>query len=333
MVVDIKPAESDDPFNIPGPSCTELRSRLHNGTVIPPEVARNARNMLFTHGFLQTFVVGIYAHRVRIARFDHMSGVVSQAFDLQEYPDLLRRFFWHFTHPVVGDTVVGCDPTVRSLTPYDLRWIRKELFEAGVPDVPAELAEIKQGRRVKVYNGRDKKDDWYLLVRLLDVNARLLSRTTAVWLALQDSREYCGDEPSPPSTLSTGSLDEWMGNEAQASEKKHGVKKVTGRPKVRVLKEAWRPVGRIPESAFYERLEACIPDDVRWGLPKWVCGTDLRAYEVPLWENTEPPATGYHNLHWCPPPSSPGSGSLGTLYELLVGQQRSGCTSGSLGKP
>ena len=33
------------------------------------------------------------------------------------------------------------------------------------------------------------------------------------------------------------------------------------------------------------------------------------------------------------PPSSPASGSLGTLYELLVGQQRSGCTSGSLGKP
>ena len=293
MVVDIKPTECDDLFDIPGPSGTDLGSP-HNGTIIPPEVARNARNMLFTHGFLQTFVVGIYAHRVRIARFDHMSGVVSQAFDLQEHPDLLQRFFWHFTHPLVGDTVVGCDPTVRSLTPYDLRWIRKELFEAGVHNVPAEIAEIKQGRRVKVWNERDEKADWYLLLRLLDVNARLLSRVTAVWLALQDSREYRGDEPVPPSTLSSGSQDERKGGETESGEKKHAAKKA--RPKVRVLKEVWRSVGRTPESAFYERLEACIPDDVRWGLPKWVCGTDLGAHEVHLREHKEPPATDHHYL-------------------------------------
>ena len=111
-----------------------------------------------------------------------------------------------------------------------------------------------------------------------------------MWLALQDSREYRGDEPVPPSTLSSGSQDERKGNETESGEKKHAAKKA--RPKVRVLKEVWRQVGRTPESAFYARLEACIPDDVRWGLPKWVCGTDLGAYE----ENTESPATDHHHL-------------------------------------
>ena len=204
----------------------------------------------------------------------------------------------------------------------DLKWIRRELFGAGVSNVPAQLAEIKQGRRVKVYNARDKKDDWYLLVRLLDVNARLLSRATAVWLAVQDNREYRGDEPVPPSTPSTRSqrkenrdgertepkvgegediqmsesedTDVRKGKMATVCEKSPAGK--TAKPKVRVLKEAWRQVVRTPESAFYERLDACIPDDVRWGLPKWVCGTDLGANEVRLWEETNPPATVSHYL-------------------------------------
>ncbi|RPD54995.1 hypothetical protein L227DRAFT_533745 [Lentinus tigrinus ALCF2SS1-6] len=314
MVIEVKPTEGEDPF----PSW-KLGS-THNGTVT--QVARNARNMLLTHGFLQTFVVGIYANSVRIARFDHTSGVVSQTFNLQQHPDLLQRFFWHFTHPLVGDTIVGCDPTAYPLTLHDHVWIRKELFGAGVANVPAELSEITKGRRVKVYNERTKEDDWYLLIRLLDVNARLLSRATAVWLAVQDNREYNGDEPihpllpsgtshgeeehlpeeeivegsraedAPTDEAKDARMDE--GKEVPVDKKKPDDEKA--RPKVRVLKEAWRQVVRTPESAFYERLDACIPDDVRWGLPKWVCGTDLGAREVRDWEDASPPATVSHYL-------------------------------------
>ncbi len=305
MVIEVKPTEGEDPF----PSW-KLGS-THNSTIT--QVARNSRNILVTHGFLQTFVVGIYANSVRIARFDHTSGVVSQVFDLQQHPDLLQRFFWHFTHPVVGDSVAGCDPTVKPLSLFDQVWIRRELFGVGVVNVPKELAEIGKGRRVKVYNERTQEDEWYLLIRLLDVNARLLSRATAVWLAVQDTREYNGDEPlHPPSQeeeADAGQEQEIhveeqesasLGADEQAdvsgTEGTENTPKKKTTLKVRVLKEAWRQLVRTPESAFYERLDACIPDHVRWGLPKWICGNDLGAREVGIWEDITPIPTTLHYL-------------------------------------
>lgn len=97
-VMELKPEEKQDPF----------QAHLHGktGTHTIAQLARSARNLMSAHGFLAAYVVGIYGESVRIARFDHSSAVVCESFHIKERPDLLQRFFWHFTHPIDLNVVV-----------------------------------------------------------------------------------------------------------------------------------------------------------------------------------------------------------------------------------
>ncbi|TFK93806.1 hypothetical protein K466DRAFT_510969 [Polyporus arcularius HHB13444] len=267
MVAEVKPTESEDPFP------THKKGQANVDRII--QVARNARNLLLTHGFLVTYVVGIYGGVVRIARFDHTCAVVTPPFKLKDRPDLLQRFFWHFVHPRVGTTVVGCDPSVHRLTPHDINWVRSQLLLAGERDISKEMAEITKGRRVKVYNERTDEDEWFILYKVIDINARLFSRATTVWGALR----YTGlirEDGSPVVPLKINKTS------TTPSSSNPSLDPPVSRPMI--LKEAWRQVVRQSEAAFYERLERCIPPERWWGLPRRACGTDLGQREVRAWE-------------------------------------------------
>ncbi|KAI0750193.1 hypothetical protein C8Q80DRAFT_676674 [Daedaleopsis nitida] len=238
-----KATEDQDPFN--------KRGMVHIETV--RQLATSARNLFFTHGLLYAFTIGFYGDTCRIARFDRSSAVVCQPFNYRERPDLLRRFLWRLVHPCVGGPVVGCDPAVRTLVPADIDWLKENLGKLGWDDtsIPSDT-ELSKGRRVEVpeYHSADAPKRALLLFDVLDMNARLFSRSTMVWHALEDTR-HLPDASSPPRLM--------------------------------VLKEAWRQVVRRPEREFYERLNA-IPDDKRTGLPKMVYGADLGVLESEEWE-------------------------------------------------
>ena len=247
------------------------------------QLARNGRNLMLANGALASFVVGIYSDIVLVVRFDHASAIVSPCFNIREEPHLLQRFMWHFTHPLVGDSVVGCDPTVRSLDSDDREWVAKQLCDAGVANVDAELVEFHKGRRVEVPSGPNGATTPYINFRLLDVNGRLFSRATCVWRTIEDTRIRGPD-----------------GKLVDDPERKET-------PKVRIMKEAWRQLVRNSEATFYERLSSTIPENERVGLPRLVCGGDLGQLEVLEWEKTSPNARcmdGERDLR-LPPEDSP----------------------------
>ena len=247
MAMEAKATEEQDPFG--------KRGQCHIDTVT--QIAISARNLFFTHGFCHVFMVGIYGHSARIARFDRSSAVVSKRFDYRTRPDILQRFFWRFVHPAVGDTVVGCDPNVRPLAPTDIEWVGSQLetLQWGI-SVPHE--ELRKGRMVKVpeSDAADAEIRTFLLFDLIDLNARLFSRATMVWLALEDTR---GRSRAQGSTDNNPS------------------------PKLVVFKETWRQIIRRSESHFYERLSE-IPDDVRTGLPKMLFGADVGKRQMDAWK-------------------------------------------------
>ncbi|KAI0788266.1 hypothetical protein C8Q74DRAFT_1367019 [Fomes fomentarius] len=249
MVLEAKPSHKDDPFPREG--------EIHAKTVV--QMSRNARNLLLAHGFLSSFVLGIYGDVARVTRFDHSSAIVSPPFSFKEQPRLLQQFFWHFTHPAAGGSVVGADPTVRNLTDLDKEWVAEQLKRAKVTDVDEELAEFYKGRRVDVPSGPDGATTPYINFRLLDANGRLFSRATTVWRSIEDTRIS-----GPDGTL----MDD-----------PHRVEP----PKVRIMKEAWRQLVRTSEATFYERLAAKIPESERIGLPRLVCGGDLGQLETFSW--------------------------------------------------
>ncbi|KAI0706437.1 hypothetical protein C8Q76DRAFT_771081 [Earliella scabrosa] len=247
------------------------------------QLARNGRNLMLANGALASFVVGIYSDIALVVRFDHASAIVSPCFNIREEPHLLQRFMWHFTHPLVGDSVVGCDPTVRSLDSDDREWVAQQLRDAGVANVDAELVEFHKGRRVEVPSGPNGATTPYINFRLLDVNGRLFSRATCVWRTIEDTRIRGPD-----------------GKLVDDPER-------TETPKVRIMKEAWRQLVRNSEATFYERLSSTIPENERVGLPRLVCGGDLGQLEVLEWEKTSPNARcmdGERDLR-LPPEDSP----------------------------
>ncbi|KAI0749782.1 hypothetical protein C8Q80DRAFT_1269600 [Daedaleopsis nitida] len=288
LIGEVKAELKDNPF--------PRRGKVHADTVV--KLARCARNLLLANGLLATFVLGIYETMLHVVRFDHSSAIVSPAIDFKEDPRLLQRFLWHLTHPVVGDSIVGCDPTVRRLTSVDREWVARSLKDAGVENVEAELKEFYNGRRMEVPHGTNGASTPYICYRLLDVNARLFSRATTVWLTLEDTRlsgpdGTLVDQVPPPST------------------------------RIRIMKEAWRQLVRKPESAFYDRLAARIPDSERRGLAKLVCGGDLGELEVQRWEKTSPKASKYmqgqRDLRLC---SDTGEVPLGTPCNLPYPQHQ-----------
>ncbi|KAI0750221.1 hypothetical protein C8Q80DRAFT_1166705 [Daedaleopsis nitida] len=228
------------------------------------QMAVNARNLMHAHGLLAVFVVGVYGDIIRIARFDHACAVASKPLSLRKLNDLklVQRFFWRFVNPCDAVSFVGCDPTIRSLTSHDEQWLSSRLIRAGLD--PTEVI-VTEARWAEVYDDDCEDEDIaamepepYIMFKALDVNGRLFSRATSVWLGVRDTRQEIDGE--------------LVDTEDDV-----------GSVPIRIIKDAWRQLVREPESTFYDRLDM-IEDDERVGLAKLLCGGDLGEREVRLWE-------------------------------------------------
>ncbi|KAI0324565.1 hypothetical protein GY45DRAFT_1357175 [Cubamyces sp. BRFM 1775] len=274
MVIEARSMASEDPFDIKA-DITRTDAIL--------QLAVSARSLMFAHGMLAAYTIGIYGDMVRIARFDHACAVASEAFSIKSLKGLriMQEFFWRFTHPwhPTPGAVVGHDETVSKITPDLQTWLREHLGSEA--DELLNGVDLREGRVVKVWDDREPKDPSsgtesegsssssilepedtgsdsepkeYLLFKLVNVNARLFSRSTMVWLGV----EY---------------------DTAKSAEDLE----------LRIIKEAWRQLVRIPESTFYRRLRKTIPLEQRIGLPGLVGGGDLGAREVAEWEAASKP--------------------------------------------
>ncbi|KAI0328296.1 hypothetical protein GY45DRAFT_1372527 [Cubamyces sp. BRFM 1775] len=253
MVMEVKASESQDPFPHSGEE--------HVRTI--EQLAKSARNLLLVHGLLHVYLIGIYGNAIRITRFDHSCALVSVQFSLEHGgAKILRKFFWHFTHPIVGDTVVGADPTVAPLDKESQEWIKAQLAVAKPRNWERHIAALEEGRRVEVYDEKTGRCIPYLLYHLIDVNGRLFSRATMVWRAIEDTRVWENGCLVPDKTC-------------------------TAPAKPRILKEAWRQVVRTAETEVYKRLQEKISEEERFGLAKMECGGDIGALEMKWWERTQ----------------------------------------------
>ncbi|KAH9855754.1 hypothetical protein C2E23DRAFT_548789 [Lenzites betulinus] len=246
-VIEVKASEGDDPFPRSG--------EKHIATAT--QLAKNARNLMLAHGFLASFVIGIYGRTARIARFDHTSALVSPRIDLERVDGVkaLQKFFWHFTHPVVGSTVACSDPTVARLSAADQAWIRTELQKANAKDWEQHVGDLANGRRIEVYDEETRKSVPYLLYHLIDFDGQLFSRATMVWRAIEDTRMWKDDA--------------LVCNPARS-----------GPVKPQIVKEAWRPTMRTAEVDFYRQLNK---KGVQTGVATMVYGGDLGSLEIDLW--------------------------------------------------
>ncbi|OJT06266.1 hypothetical protein TRAPUB_2883, partial [Trametes pubescens] len=253
LAMEVKDLEAKDPFT--RPTTTDYSAARAHKLV---QLSVNARGLISANGFLASFMLGIYGDVVRIARFDHSCCVASPPISLKTAEGLraVQEFFWRFVHPWESGpkAVVGSDPTIRELTSADTDWLRERLGDDA--DLLDDV-DIEEARWVKVWDD-DKLAEprAFILFRLLDVNARLFSRATMVWLGIEDVRFRNGE--------SKGRMSEPV--------------------EFRVIKEAWRQVIRIPEQKFYDRLKEKIPDEERIGLPDLLCGGDLGERDVKRWE-------------------------------------------------
>lgn len=247
MVMEVKAHEKDDPFAWTG----------EKQTLTTQQLAKNARNLLLAHGFLSAFIVGIYGRTVRLIRFDHACALVAPPISLAAGAGgvkLLKKFLWHFVHPVVGNTVVGCDPTVARLGPEDQVWVKDRLREMSAKNWDKHVGELDMGRRVEVYDQKTGRCVPYVLYHLVDANGRLFSRATMVWRAIEDTRIFKdGHLVHDPSS--------------------------TKEIKPRIMKESWRQLVRTAESEFYERLDARIQGKRR-GIATMECGGDIGVFEL-----------------------------------------------------
>ena len=237
------PEAGDDPFRKSG--------LKHCETLV--QMAIGARGLTVSHGYLAAYMIGVYGENGRIVRFDHSAVVASPLFSLRKNPEYLQRFLWRFVHPIVGNTVVGCDPTSRQLTDAEHKWVVGRLQGA------AEATSHEEGlcRRVEVF---DTVEDGapsraFFLFKLIDINARLLSRATTVWLAIED-----------PRTLVNGNLSSFPEQPGDLA--------------LVIVKDAWRQLVRKNERVFYDRLAQTVPDDEWTALPRIVCGCDLGEREM-----------------------------------------------------
>ncbi|KAI1792123.1 hypothetical protein LXA43DRAFT_1093940 [Ganoderma leucocontextum] len=248
------PEAGDDPFRNKGLKYCKTLVQL----------AINGRNLLHAHSFLSSFVIGVYGDTFRIARFDHSGAVFSGALSLWSAQDLrvLQQFFWRFSNPTEGGSVVGCDPTVRRLTSDDVKWLKDRLALIRVDITDIVLSEA---RRAEVFNddefGTTGTPIAYMLFKVLDVNGRLFSRATSVWLGIRDTR-----------CLVNGRLIDLPVGDIPCEDLK-----------VRIIKDAWQQLVRRSEKDLYTRLSR-IPSHDRVGHPNLISGGDLGEREVRRWE-------------------------------------------------
>ncbi|KAI0350409.1 hypothetical protein OH77DRAFT_1413043 [Trametes cingulata] len=249
MVIEAKDVPEKDPF-------VQINTMSNADTLA--QLAVNARSLMFAHGFLATFVLGIYGDNVRIARFDHSCAVASRPFSLKSEEGLraVQDFFWNFVHPWEGGpgAVVGSDTTIRKLTDADHTWVRNRLGDEAKEMLQG--VDLREGRWAKVWDD-DEPQSWkpYIMFKLIDINARLFSRSTMVWLSIEDTRIDDADDGTDSNT----------------------------EVHLRVIKESWRQLVRTPEKWFYERLNATIPEDKWCGLPNVMHGGDLGFRDVKRW--------------------------------------------------
>ena len=296
MVMEAKSSSDQDPFPRQGTT--------HADTII--QLAVSARNLMVAHGLLAVFILGIYGDDVRIARFDHSCVVVSKPFSLRQNNHLLRQFFWRFSHPVNAKIpFVGWDPTICKLSPALLRTLKKRLGDAGV-EVPAD---ISKARRALVYESETStRCKAYILFKLLDVNSRLFSRATMVWVAVEDNADLYNSKV----------------------------------PLTRVIvKESWRQIIRTSEKEFYQRLNK-IPDNLRIGLPRLLYGGDLGERAVAQWkaeggcihydddDNVSGAAGGLKDAPSSSPPSSSSSSSHSSTFSAFLGSSLSSLSDDSV---
>ncbi|KAI0761622.1 hypothetical protein BD413DRAFT_589491 [Trametes elegans] len=228
------------------------------------QLAKNARDLLLAHGFLAAFVVGVYGKTIRLARFDHSCSLVAPPISLargQGGVRLLKKFFWHFTHPRVGNTVVGVDPTVAKMVGETQAWVISELKKSCPTRWREHTREVSKGRIMEIFDENTGRCRRYVCYRALDSNGRLFSRATMVWLALLDTRKFDGNRWVPVSDSST-----------------------LNRP--RIVKEAWRQLVRMAETEIYKRLEEKIPAEKLFGLARMECGGDIGLLEYQWWEES-----------------------------------------------
>ncbi|PIL28125.1 hypothetical protein GSI_09776 [Ganoderma sinense ZZ0214-1] len=253
-VMKSKPEGKEDPF----------KKRRHKPCKALIQLAVLTHNLMHAHGLTCAFIFGIYGDTIRICRFDHSGAVVCQPLSLKNVADLkiLQQFFWNFVHPTEEGPFVGWDPTVRRLNADEEEWLLARLERANVDTQQLILSEA---RFVQVFDGEPESDggrepQTYITFNLLDASTRLFSRATTVWRAIRDTRRRVdGRLVDPPSFADD--------------------------LKVRIIKEAWRPLLRRSEKDFYDRLDSAIPPHQRVGLPSLVCGSDMGEREVRLWES------------------------------------------------
>ncbi|KAI0656414.1 hypothetical protein C8Q70DRAFT_921713 [Cubamyces menziesii] len=264
-VLEVKSAEDEDPFPRNGSG--------HHRDV--EQLAKNARCLLLAHGLLSAYVVGVYGRSIRIIRFDHTCAIVSQPISLQlNGARVLGKFYWHFTHPLIGSSIAGADPTVLPLDLASQNWVKEQLEKANAKDWKNHIGELSKGRRVEVYDEKTGQCRNYLLYSLVDVNGRLFSRATTVWRAIEDTRIWKDGHLVPDPTS-------------------------TSPAKPQIVKDAWRQIIRTAETKFYHRLAENIPEEKRRGLPKMICGGDIGEFEVQWWNATR------SRKELSSPPSSP----------------------------
>ncbi|PIL28128.1 hypothetical protein GSI_09779 [Ganoderma sinense ZZ0214-1] len=281
MIMMMNSEHGYDPFKTDG--------LKHCKTVV--QLAAHARNLMHAHGLTCAFVLGIYGDVLRICRFDRSGAVVSQPINLKDVDELeiVQEFFWRFVHPTEDVPFVGWDPTVRKLTCADREWLKARLDLANF-DTKGALP-FTEARRAEIFDdgsgGVAVDPRAYILFKAINVNGRLFSRGTTVWYGIRDTRiSLDGCVVDPPGNVSPEDL------------------------KVRVIKDAWRQLGRRPETEFYRRL-SIIPANDRVGLPSMVCGGDLGEREVQDWESalyggpTPTPISADHHQSRLGRPASP----------------------------
>ncbi|KAI0763861.1 hypothetical protein BD413DRAFT_483568 [Trametes elegans] len=259
MVIEAKATDNQDPFPRGGQTCA--------GTV--EQLAKNARSLLLAHGALAVFVIGIYGKTVRLARFDHSCAVISRPFLLKAKPkpdelsgeDLLQKFLWHFVHPLVGDTVVGCDPTLKMLSWPDRQWLNLQLSKSAYRDWAQNVADLYKARRVEVFDQETGRYVPCILYGMIEVNGRLFSRASTVWHAIEDTRIWVNGRLVPDPTRPTPA------------------------PQC-IVKDSWGQLSRVAETEFYARLAAKIPPEEYFGIATMLCGGDIGAFELQWWHRT-----------------------------------------------
>ncbi|KAH9856229.1 hypothetical protein C2E23DRAFT_508200 [Lenzites betulinus] len=273
MAIEVKDVREKDPFLANADGSNHMSDSRANKLV---QISVSARNLIFAHGLLAAFTLGIYGDVVRIVRYDHACAIASPPMNITtiEGVKALQEFFWRFVHPWEGGpgSVVGADPTVRHLTAEDKTWLQARLNAHRAQMLRlSPRVRLEEARWVQVWDEDRPEPRAYVLLRLLNANTELFSRATMVWLAIEDTRlEGCARNKIESESPAATDTQDPSGQQ---------------RPLVvRIIKEAWRQLARPSEKVYYDRMDATLtqPAD-RIGLPALVGGCDMGARDVKRW--------------------------------------------------